>query len=615
VIDRDPTSTATSVASIRLLIVDDDEVDRALVRRLLASSTLPLSITEACSAREAAQALEHGAFDVVILDVRLGDADGRELIPAILGESGGGRRAVIMVTGSTDDRSVVTAMRAGVYDYLSKSNLNREALELAIRGSVRWLESDRQLREAHERLTRLGLYDSLTGLPNRTLFFDRLEQARATLARTSAPFALLMMDLDFFKEVNDTLGHDAGDRLLCEVGARLRAQGRATDSFARMGGDEFTGLLPGVATAEAASAVAERISVAVRQPVLIDQHPVSVGVSIGIVIVDDATVASRELLARADWAMYAAKRAGRDFELYLEPAALGEPRPLQIAAELPAMLERHELRLHYQPKIDLDSGAIVGVEALARWTSPTLGAVSPAELIPIAERSPAIHELTRHVIQGAIDEHARWRTEGYTIPVAVNVSSRSLDHEGLVSWIDEALQSRDVAPSNLTLELTETALVSNTARAQSTLKQVRAMGVAVSIDDFGTGFTSFRYLRDFDITEIKVDGLFVRDLQRGQRDQTIVRSIAELASGFGVRLVAECIESQSQWPVLRALGCDVGQGFSIAHPMDGDSVPSWCRHWNARLPNRQDFYRGVRRYRPEAGAAIAERPSRRLHAT
>ncbi|MFN7954464.1 MAG: GGDEF domain-containing response regulator [bacterium] len=582
---------------IRILLIDDDVVDRENLRRLLRHTKLEVVVTEAGSARAALSLLEEYHFDVVLLDVRLGDASGSELLPCILGETGERRCAVIMVTGQGDERSLVHAMRAGVYDYLAKGSVTSEALELAILGSMRWLEHDRQLREARERLTRLGMYDPLTGLPNRTLFFDRLEQARAATQRGAPPFALLMMDLDFFKEVNDTLGHEAGDLMLCEVGNRLREITRSNDSFARVGGDEFSGLLHGVDSVAAAVIVAEKISASVRQPVVIEGQMVSVGISIGIVLVNDASISSRILLSWADQAMYSAKRAGRDYEIFSDRGEVPEPRPLLIAAQLPTALERGEIYLHYQPKIDLGTGEMVGVEALARWTSPTLGEVAPGEFIPIAERSAAIQAITRRVVELALDQHDAWCRDGVVLPVAVNLSPRSLDDEGLPEFVRHALAVRNIAPRLLTLELTETALVSNTSRARNVLEQIRAMGVGLSIDDFGAGFTSFRYLRDFEVSEIKVDGMFVAQLQRAQRDQSIVRSVAELAKGFGVKLVAEGIESEALWPMLRSLGCHVGQGFSIARPMSGTDVPSWSGHWSRRLETRKEFYRGVRRLR------------------
>ncbi len=598
IVDRAPTEDMTTPpTSIHILIADDDDVDRELIRRLLAQSHLPLRIDEASSAAAALERLADEVPDVVILDRHLSDREGLDLVPVILGDDRESERscAIIMISGRGDERGVVQALRAGVHDYLPKCGLTRDGLEQSIQASLRWLANERELRDFTRRLTRLGMYDTLTGLPNRNLFYDRLEQARLATARGGATFALLMMDLDFFKEVNDSLGHEAGDQLLREVGRRLRESTRVTDSFARLGGDEFAGLLVGVDSIEGAVAVAEKISASIREPVVIEEQMVSVGVSIGIVLVRDPELEVRTLMCWADQAMYRAKREGRDYEVFTERGDLPEARPLLIAAQLGKALERREIFLNYQPKIDLGTGEVVGLEALARWQSPILGEVPPSEFIPIAERSTLIRQVTHRVLEMAVEQMRIWREVGFEVPVAVNISARALDDDQLAPAVARALAVHAVAANALTFEITETALVSSTSRARGVLRAVADLGVAISIDDFGSGFTSFRYLRELDISEIKVDGLFITHLDDAQRDSSIVRSIAELARGFGVRLVAEGIESEELWPTLRGLGCHIGQGFSIARPMTAADVPEWYRGWIARLASQRRFNRGVTR--------------------
>ena len=588
---------ADATEVVRVLIADDDAVDRAAVHRMLSRSEPAFALSEAATAQALLERLASDTVDVVILDRHLGDAEGLDLVPLLLGAERNAppRCAIIMVTGLGDERSAVRALRAGVHDYLPKDGLNREVLEQSIHGCLRWLDNERERRETTQRLTRLGMYDTLTGLPNRNLFYDRLEQARLATARGGAPFALFMMDLDFFKEVNDTLGHEAGDRLLHEVGHRLRGITRQTDSFARLGGDEFAGLLVGVDSIEAAVAVAEKVCASIREPVLIDGQMVSVGVSVGIALVRDPNLDARALMCWADQAMYRAKREGRDYDVFSEHDELPEARPLLIAAQLQQALDRNEIFLHFQPKIDLGTGEVVGFEALARWISPTLGEVSPAEFIPIAERSTTIRRLTHRVLELSLEQIRCWRESGLDTSVAVNVSARALDDDGLGPFIASELEARDVPARVLTLEITETALVASTARARSVLRAITDLGVSISIDDFGAGYTSFRYLRELDISEIKVDGLFVTHLEGGPRDSSIVRSIAELARGFGVRLVAEGIESAELWATLRGLGCHIGQGFSIARPMAGAEIPLWERSWLSRVRTQREFYSGVRR--------------------
>lgn len=566
---------------IRVMLVDDDDVDREKLCRLLAQSGLACEIVLATTGTEALERVREGRLDCALLDYQLGDTSGTELARLIKSQSSR-PFPIIMITGLGDERVAVEAMREGVYDYLPKGQLKPQQVAKAIEGSLRWAELEGELAQTQERLTRLSMFDGLSGLPNRNLFFDRLEQALRSGARSGQPFALLMMDLNLFKEVNDRFGHDAGDKLLAEFGKRLLQLSRKSDTYARIGGDEFAALLVGTYSVPGAIAVADRIGRAMREPMILDGQLVTLGVSIGISLFPTHGTDARVLLAGADEAMYRAKRGNRGYDVFTPRTCERDTSAFLVASHLHEALERHELFLHYQPKVNLGTGDLVGVEALVRWQSPRLGRVGPGEFIPAAERSSLINPMTYHILEMALDQCRRWLDAGNTIPISVNLSARVLDDETLSRRVREFLAARDLSPQMLTLELTETALMTSPNRAKEALRALRNDGVGISIDDFGTGYTSFKYLRDFEISEIKIDKLFISNLERDRRDASIVQSIAALSRGLNIDLVAEGIESRDSCKLLRRLGCDFGQGYGIGHPMPAEHLVDWRRRHSFR---------------------------------
>lgn len=561
-----------SDSTVKLLLVDDDDVDREKFRRLLRKSGLHTEVEEASSGRDALDLLQRGRYDCVVVDYRLGDTTGTDLARTIR-SSESGLVPIIMVTGLGDERVAVEAMREGVYDYLAKSQLNPEGILSAIKGSLHWAKLEAELQSAEERLRRLSLFDSLTELPNRNLFFDRLDQTLQAAERGELRMALTMMDLNLFKEVNDTLGHAAGDRLLAEIGRRLGKLARSGDTYARIGGDEFAGLLSGCDSVTSAGVVAEKIQSVLSEPMILENEVIRVSASIGVALYPEHGRDSRTLLAHADQAMYRAKRNSRSYEVYR--SGPHESRSFLISSYLADALERGEIYLEYQPKVSLSTGNVVGVEALARWRNQRLGMVSPNDFIPSAERSPLIRPLTYGILEMALEQARRWCDQGIRLPIAVNLSARMFDDSELTSRVCQALIARDLDPQDLTLEITETALMSSPARAQETLRSLRLAGILISIDDFGAGYTSLKYLRDFDISEIKIDRMFITRLDAGTRDASIVRSIAALSAGFNLKLVAEGIEDEAQSELLHELGCEYGQGYGIGYPMSPDALDAW----------------------------------------
>jgi diguanylate cyclase (GGDEF)-like protein/PAS domain S-box-containing protein len=451
----------------------------------------------------------------------------------------------------------------------------------AVRGVVLNSRDITERTELEAQLMHQAFHDNLTGLANRALFRDRLDQALARAERSDRSLAVLLVDLDGFKQVNDTLGHDAGDRLLQEVAERFNGVVRASDTVARFGGDEFALLLEEIVDQEAVT-LAQRLLDRLAEPVAVAGREVLLGASVGIVL-HTGPGQSEELVRHADVAMYAAKDGGRGrYEIFCPEMSKGVGELLGIEQELRQALERGEFSLHYQPEIDLETANIVGAEALLRWHSPTRGAVPPARFIPIAETTGLIVPLGEFVLRQACAQAAAWRSAGLASEMFVtwvNVSARQLN--GLHKVVHRALEESGLPPSGLGLEVTETAVVEPGIageRARAELKLLHEEGVQVAIDDFGTGFSSLGQLRHFPIDMIKVAYSFVQGATHDPKDAAITANLVNLAHALGLVAVAEGIESAQQLTSLKAFGCDLGQGYLFAHPMPADELNDLLAH-------------------------------------
>jgi diguanylate cyclase (GGDEF)-like protein len=412
-----------------------------------------------------------------------------------------------------------------------------------------------------------ALHDALTGLANRTLLADRTDAAMRTAERHGEPVGLLLIDLDGFKQVNDTLGHQFGDLLLQQVAARLLATVRECDTVARVGGDEFAVLLPRLSSPEGAMEIARRVLYALQQPVELDHCVLEVGGSIGIAVYPAHCDDAEQLLQYADIAMYTAKR-GRLGAVEYDPAQNAEsPQQLTLLAELRRALDTDEIVPHYQPKIDTETGRVCGVEVLARWQHPQRGLVGPLDFIPLAEQGGLIDQLTHQVLAEALDQCRRWREEGLYLPVAVNVSARCLLNPDFADTVADLLLGSEVPADMLTLEITESAVIGNPAQALELLRQIRGLGVRLSIDDFGTGYSSMAYLQEMPINELKIDRCFVSRMNTEANNKAIVRAVLDLARNLGLQVVAEGVEDQETFDELNALGCHVSQGYLFSRPL------------------------------------------------
>jgi diguanylate cyclase (GGDEF)-like protein len=561
---------------LRFLIVDDDDLDRERVRRLLEKLHPSCETIEVGSGAETRQILTQYSFDCIFLDYRLGDCYGTELV-ADIRNIRGDEVPIIIITGRGDERVAVDAMRVGVYDYISKINLDVGHLEAAIAGGMHSMKLRESLASAHERL-QLSMFDTLTGLANRDLFNDRLTQAIHLSQREGREFALLIMDLNLFKEINDTLGHAIGDVVLGEIGQRLQSLVRTSDTVARLGGDEFGMILAGSGSVDVISAVVQKIVDHISEPIMVGDEVVLVGISIGGAFFPHDAEHRDSLVACADAAMYRAKRGDLGYAFHVETEeTTARLMGTRMIASLEKAIKFDELYLEYQPKIRLTDGGICGVEALVRWQSPEFGHLRPDDFIPAAERSEAIQHVSRCVFEHALAQAKKWFDAGVFLPVSVNVSARLLNDDKLPDQFAELLTQYALPPSILTVELTETALVASPEQKRLVLEELATLGIQVSIDDFGTGYTSLRYLREFEIAEIKIDKVFVTGLTQGSRDEAIVRSIIALGQNFDVPVVAEGIEKNACLVHLRNLGCSYGQGFRISHPLKAADVLDWVK--------------------------------------
>jgi diguanylate cyclase (GGDEF)-like protein len=429
-----------------------------------------------------------------------------------------------------------------------------------------------------------ALHDSLTGLPNRTLLRDRTDQVIHQADRELVPAALLLLDLDRFKEVNDTLGHHYGDELLVQVGERLRSRLREVDTVARLGGDEFAILLPRIQTAEGAVAVAGKLQAAFDEPFTLEDLALDVEASIGVALYPEHGSDPDELLQHADIAMYVAKDTHAGFVLFDPKQDQHSPRRLALLGELRRAIDHQQLILHYQPKVNAHTGQMLGVEALVRWQHPEHGLLPPGEFIPLAERTGLIGPLTNYVLDAALRQCRDWRQAGHELAVAVNVSARSLLDLAFPDQVAGLLARWELPARLLVVEITESTIMADPTHALEILSRLNIMGVQVAIDDFGTGYSSMAHLKTLPVHELKIDRSFVSQMTSDTRDAVIVRSTVDLGRNLGLRVVAEGVEDVVTLRELDALGCNAIQGYYISRPVPGDDLIYWLEQHQAATP-------------------------------
>ncbi|MGH2837582.1 MAG: putative bifunctional diguanylate cyclase/phosphodiesterase [Thermoleophilaceae bacterium] len=545
---------------VPILVVEDNQRYGELIERMLGGD---FAAERAATLGDAVQALQQGpGYSCILLDLLLPGTDRLEAVETI--RTLAPDSPIVVLTGMEDGGLAIEAMKAGVQDYLYKGDADPETL----RRSVLYAMERKRAQLAHE-----ALHDPLTGLPNRTLFRDRCLHALGGIGRTTSGVGVLFIDLDNFKKVNDSLGHAGGDRLLVDVGDRLRHALRAGDTVSRFGGDEFTVLGATLDSRHDATQLAQRVTQAIGQPFEVADRRVSLTCSIGIAFTFDREADPDTLIHDADMAMYRAKeRGGACYEVFGQSLRARTTKRRQVEAELRTALTEDQLRVAYQPQVELATGRLAGVEALARWQHPERGLVAAGEFIRVAEDTGMIHDLGRWVLIQACRDYAAWRAAGALgedVRIAVNLSPRQLARGEIVDATASALADTGINPRRLCLEVTEGAVVAHGARAGSVLKRLKALGVAIAIDDFGVGYASLGYLERFPIDVLKIDRSLVDGVSIEARKQRVVATVMALADTLGLSVVAEGIELPEDAEELIALGCRYGQGFLYARPTEG----------------------------------------------
>ena len=486
--------------------------------------------------------------------------------------AGANETDVVWIFEDVTQRHEAEAALIAARDELESRVLARTA-ELATANSQLQEEIFERM-QAEQRIWHLAHHDSLTGLPNRALLLDRLNQALAAAERYRHRVAILFVDLDRFKTINDTLGHAVGDALLVQVAERLTATVRAIDTVSRLGGDEFVLVLQEVSSSDDIVLIAEKVIGALAPAVKIDGHELRITPSVGISVYPDDGADPYALMKNADTAMYHAKAQGRNnFQFFAAHMNEEASRFFSLEHRLRAALEQESLYLQYQPLVDLDTGTVCGLEALVRWRDPDQGLVSPAEFIPIAEETGLILPIGQWVLRKALDQNRRWQEAGHPVlPISVNLSPRQFGQKGLVGMIRQALAESGQPAELLELEITESSLMQDVDTTQRRLLELSAMGVRIAIDDFGTGYSSLNYLKRFQVHKLKVDQSFVRGLGSSRDDAAIVAAILGLAKSLGVDALAEGVETREQLQLLMAAGCRKFQGYLFARPLDPDNT-------------------------------------------
>jgi diguanylate cyclase (GGDEF)-like protein len=559
---------------MRVLVVEDDASTRSLIAEVLRQRGH--EVTEAADGEGAWTCWGRDDFGLVVLDWLSPGMDGRTLCGRIRSSPGGDTAFILMSTGRNRPEDFQAALEAGADDCIARPLTLQPLLE---RLAVAEQRVQRVRRQRHP-----PLRDDLTGLPTRELLMDRLELAIRSAHRQDTPVALLTVDLDCFKAVNDRFGQHVGDLLLEQVGARLQGTLRASDTVARLGGDEFAVILPTTDETGAVAACSKLLNT-IAEPIILEGEILSIHGSVGITLCPEHGEESERLLWQAEAAMHLAQRTQSGYALF-DPNPDQQPaRRYALRGQLRRAIEHGELTLHYQPKLSLITRNIESVEALVRWEHPRHGLLPPDQFVPLAEHTGLIESLSPRVLDAALQQVHAWRDAGYAIPVAVNLSMRNLANQELPETIASLLTAWDIPPAWLVVEITESAIMPSPERVLGVLARLSNMGIQIAIDDFGTGYSSLSYLRTMPVDLIKIDKSFVTPMARNPDDYAIVRSTIELGHHFGVPVVAEGVEDQTTLDLLCDLGCDSAQGYFLTRPLPAPELERWLCDSPWRLVN------------------------------
>ena len=559
-----------------LLYVEDDQQTQKMVALILSRKFPRLTVLLAGNGREGLELFASHHPDIIVTDMRMPVMNGIEMARAV--KALDGRVRIIALTANNDTDSILDAIDIGITHYVQKP-INSEKLVAALENCLAGIGMERKLREQNEYIRQMAYYDPLTGLANRQLFNELFNQALAQVQRHDLDrrLAVLFLDLDRFKIINDTLGHAVGDELLHAVAERLKeCCQRERDTVARLGGDEFIILLPDLDTTQEAVRVAQKIIDAFAQVFKLREHELFIGTSIGISIFPDDGTDADTLIKNADAAMYRAKEHGRSqYHLYNPAMDAQATQRLAMETSLRKAMAKKEFFLYYQPKVNVNSGRIVGFEALVRWQHPELGMIEPKHFIPLAEETGMIVQLGEWVLRAACAQNRAWQDAHYpSLRVAVNFSLRQVQLPHLADMVERVLAETELDPHWLELEVTEGIMLHHTEIAISTLRRLSDQGVHISIDDFGTGCSSLFSLKKFPINTLKIDQSFVSDITVNPDDAAIATAVIKLAQSLRLDVIAEGVETEDQALLLDSLDCPVMQGNFFSKPLPGEEFPA-----------------------------------------
>jgi diguanylate cyclase (GGDEF)-like protein len=565
-------------APLRILHVEDNPLDAELLYERLKKSDLVFEVRRVTTRPEFEAALEQGGFDLILCDYALPSFSGPDALA--LAKENCPDIPFIFASGTIGEELAVEALKAGATDYVLKDRTTR--LAPAIHRAMKEAAERIKRKQMEEEIRRLAYSDPVTGLPNRASLNERLEQFLRADRENQGPAALLLMNLSHFSDINNTLGHKNGDLLLQKVGQRLTRALPEPALVAAPGGNRFAVLLQG--DIGQATFAAELMLGVMREPLAVEGLRLEIEAAVGIALYPAHGQDPGTLFRRADIALSLARSSHRHFALY-DPAQddYSQDR-LTLIGELRDAIKSDQLVLHYQPKADLKTGRVVGVEALVRWQHPKRGLIPPAQFIPLAEHTGLIKPLTEWAIKTALRQIQVWQQEGIELAVAVNLSARNLLDPGLPHQIGRLLKKFGVATERLELEITESVIMADPVRAMDCLAQLNQMGLRLSVDDFGTGYSSLAYLKRLPVHELKIDQTFVQGLMKDRNDAAVVRAAIDLGHGMGLTQVAEGVENQQTWHGLIALGCDKMQGHFLSKPLPADEFACWLRRLHETLP-------------------------------
>jgi diguanylate cyclase (GGDEF)-like protein len=571
---------AERAAALDLIFRRQVLADGALRARLLSPSGLVTYSNDHSligrTAPDSAQAREalKGAMVTDVREVRMADGSEPRALVAYLPIRFGERSPAGVFELSQDYAPIARSVRKAFLPIAAVLQVVLIALFISLFPLLHGVTQT--LRRQMRKIEHQAIHDDLTTLPNRAFFRERVEQALREASEAGTGLTVMLIDLDRFKEVNDTLGHQSGDQLLQELGARLRALFRSSDVIARLGGDEFGVLSPGAADAPSARALAERIRGGIERPFMIGGLALNVGASVGIALFPEHGEDVDTLIRHADVAMYVSKRTHVPKIYAAEDDHYTHDR-LALVAEFRRAIDLGELVVHYQPCLDIESGEVRAVEALVRWQHPQRGLLEPEEFLPVAEQNGLMRQLTGHVLDSALAQCRSWRDQGFDLRISVNLSGRDVVDPGLPDQVQGLLSKWELEPDRLELEISEDSILTDPARTKEVLTRLSERRVSIAIDDFGTGYSSLRYLKRLPIDVIKIDRSFVLNMVADESDSLIIRSTIDLGHSLGLKVVAEGVETEQAWQRLAALGCDTVQGFYVSRPLPARALTKWLR--------------------------------------